>query len=25
MFSDELALWMFWQFMGLINLGGVVG
>lgn len=25
MFSDKLALWMFWQFMGLINLGGVVG
>ncbi|XP_011013687.1 PREDICTED: zinc finger CCCH domain-containing protein 48-like [Populus euphratica] len=25
MFSDKLALWMFWQFMGLINIGGVVG
>ncbi|KAJ6868096.1 hypothetical protein NC651_033211 [Populus alba x Populus x berolinensis] len=23
MFSDKLALWMFWQFMGLVNLGGV--
>ncbi|KAL3570579.1 hypothetical protein D5086_027828 [Populus alba] len=25
MFSDKLALWMFWQFMGLVNLGGVFG